>query len=325
MALVSNTIQFSRGSIGDLNFYKDHLGRCIARQKAPKRTRFFDNPNGTRQVDTASEFSVNSRFASKIRQTTNYFISHCSDASYYNRLIALLTKSTEADYLSESGKRRAIRGNIHMLEGFEFNKNRHLCQALHADYHTTINEDTGEIRVDIDSLRPHIDIRGPQNAHYFQIIAIATNASPEVQESNQEVTDLLPFTKEKTGPITLRFTHKSNKGEVLLLRLGVLFYEEYQEVPYLIRDGALSIIEVRKLVKETPKYNPETGERINDNGYPVSREIVKKNWEHKLELKYKLKLVSGQNNKAPAGQIRDKQTRLHYLYERQLLDRYRKG
>ena len=325
MAIVSSPIRFSRGSLGNLNFHRDKQGRCIARQNPPKVKNFYDNPRRTHQVDSAREFGFNTRLASRLRQPLENYVRYCSDASYFNRLVGLLTKCTETDSLSTRGRRLSVRGNIHLIENFEFNKNNHLSHALRAEFSHTIDENTGHVRVDISSIAPLLDIKGPSNATYFQIVAVATACTTDDIHFAQEVTNLLPFTKEETGPLTLSFTLEKFQGDVFTLSLGVLFYEQYQGVPLLLREGAMSIIEVRKLWKETPKYDATTGRRINDDGKPINYESIQNEFNHKLQLRYELPIISGQNNKAPAGEIDDSLHRLRQLYYRQELDRYRKG
>jgi hypothetical protein len=164
---------------------------------------------------------------------------------------------TDTDHLR--GARSCFSGNMHLLEDFEYNKDRPLSTALRADYSTHIDPATGAMRMDIPSFVPGLALQPPSGAKYFQLFIKGAAVSQDYQigklingqdfNNAQTVSQLIPIDALESGDISLELQVPVKPGELLLLGVGILFYEELYGVPLAIRGGALTIARVDKVPK----------------------------------------------------------------------------
>ncbi len=326
MALVTSPIRFSRGTIGNLSFYQDHRGRCIARQKNQRAFDYLDHPDRARQKVSSSEFAHASALAAKLRSPYEDYIHTCSDASYFNRLMGLLRHAAFEDRVSDRGSRIGTRGNIALLEGFEFNKDRHLDQALNADYVTWFDPATRSVRVDIDSFVPHKHIHGPRGARFFQLFVVANVITEEKRYSVQEVSNIIPINSRVSQSHSISLKASDKKGEILTISLGIVFYEEYLGVPQLIRGGAMSFLEIHKISEPAVQQSNTHNTVVNT---PSNQQPTEDGLQHyreaRLMARYKCQMLYGITNESPAGDINHKITRLRQHRFREDMERLRKG
>ena len=326
MALVSSPIQFSRGSFGNMCFYKDHLGRCIARQKRIVPFGYLEDPKRIRQKNSTTEFAAASVIASRLRKPFQKFIQCCSDASYYNRMMGLLRHAAWEDASSPIGKRSSTRGQISLLEGFEFNKDRHLNQALNADYVTWYDPATHKVRVDIDSFIPKNHVRAPKGAKYCQLVLVVNVAGPDEFKAVREVTNLIRVNSNEPQSHSLSLQAVDIPGEVLTVSLGSIFYEEYMGVQSMIRGGSMAFIEVHKLIQPEPLTNTQGDAGPNDDGMPITPPDPLKDWrDARLAARYPAEVLSGETNKYPAGNMTYKTERLRRHLFHQEMEKLRRG
>lgn len=317
MALVASPIQFAKGRLQNLTFYQDANGRCIARTRPRPVQDFQSNPKYDSRFRNALEFGQHARLARLIRTAFSSHLECCTDASYFNRLTGLLRVIAHTDLDSQWGERSFFKGNTSLLQDFEFNANRHFSTALKAEYSTSVNPDTGEFRLDMASFIPRKAVRAPEGTRYIQIILKAAAINQQSDTGLQEVTDLIPLSLQETGPISLSLTLPHNPGDLLILGVGILFYEEYMGIPLALRGGALTIADIGRASskdKDAPRH------------HNLTLEDAKAELDRFLSSRFRGKTVAiGVSNQAPAGNYKSKLSSMLHHRWRMLLDRYRKG
>jgi hypothetical protein len=325
MALVSTPIRFSAGTIGNLSFYTDDRGRCIARERRREVKHFRQNMNAG-DYPLSSEFGINAALAKQLRAPLSTFIRYTSDASYFNRLMALLRMAANDDRQSVRGRRRCTRGNMDLLGGFEFNSRRHLSATFSATYHTMLDKESGSMTVNVESFIPRKAVTAPSGTRYIQLVATASVLSTGTAIGSMEVSNLIPLNNKDTGPLAIPLDLSTLEGDFLVVSLGIIFYEEYNGIPMILRDGALSIVEIERLRKPQYRYDEGSSVPLTDDGKPLNTpEQLADLKDVYLTSKFPCTIISGTTNLKPAGDINEKVRRIQNSLWRQRMEKYRKG
>src|SRR5205085_12305740 len=105
------------------------------------------------------------------------------------RLAKRMMTVVKSDTTSIRGQRSVTKGNIQLLEGFEFNVNGVLSATLNAPYSATINRVTGALSVNIPSFTPAMLISAPQSATHFKIVSAGIELDFDNEVSNSDVNE----------------------------------------------------------------------------------------------------------------------------------------
>jgi hypothetical protein len=320
MALVAPPIRFSRGSLDDVSFYTDSRGRHLARMKRVPNMDFHTHPKLARCRENASEFGGNARIAGRIRKNFNEHAVLFSEGTYFNRLMGLLQMISRMDTQNQRGSRNCLNGNIHLLSGFQFNKDVHLEQAFDVDYTTHIDTATGNMTVNFDSFVPLKAVTAPAGARYFQLLVRGCSLSPSPNGINA-VTNLLPISSKEVEAFSLSVPVAVTEEDLLLLGVGIVFYEEHMGVPLPLRGGAMTIAEVARVGAEAHAPKPDTLKSMDRTAW----EQVLKEFDGNRGAWTIPSVLTGINNSAPAGDLAEKQFALMKHRWLEKLRKYRNG
>src|SRR5688572_12677791 len=159
-----------KGVLDNTSFYPHKNGKCIIRKRRRfNPDKFWYDPKFERCRENVSDFRIASKAASQIKKVFATYKEFYSDSNYYNRLVGLLRLMAET-VTDPRGQRDGLEGNVHLLEGFSFNKDRSLAQALNANCTTSIDHETGLMTFDFDTFRPLARVSAPAGARYFQVL-----------------------------------------------------------------------------------------------------------------------------------------------------------
>ena len=145
--------------------------------------------------------------------------------------------------------RNVLNGKLELVEGFEFNEKGKLSVMLTAPYSSLINRETGEMKISIPAFIPQEMVIAPEAATHVGLISGGAeldfgnkNFKVDMQSSAK-----LPLNNVATNNIVLNNMVPANSTHPLFLALGVVFYQQVNEVLYRLTDGsfnALSIVKV---------------------------------------------------------------------------------
>jgi hypothetical protein len=250
------------GSIGNINFYNDQDGKPLARRRAGPSPEALKSSNYIGFRLKRAEFTRSSSIASKISKNFIRFQPTVMDGSWFNRLTSLAKAISVTDYESLLGSRHPIKGNIWLLEGYQFNKKRLLDQILRVDSSWFDAGDSGMLQLRFASFNPRRDIDWPQGATHCQIITIAAdldrdNGSGKLipaststgkltnKPSVLAASELLPLVDGEMGSFCLELDFRPEKDALQIYATGIIFYEFKKGFPKSLRkQGALEIVRV---------------------------------------------------------------------------------
>jgi hypothetical protein len=268
------------GSLGNISFYINREGKCIARRKGgPRPNMFHTHPHFERNRENSAEFGGASTTAGKIRSMFSGYGKYCSEGSHFNRLMGLIHTVARFDPQSIRGQRNVFNGNIYLLEGFEFSKKLSLAEAVNTEFSHFIEPETGRVEIHLSSFVPVAAVKAPPGAKYFQIIAKAGTVYEEADNPGlamMKATPLMLLHGKETGSITLELDAGLRKigGEAMILTgAGVIFYEEEMGVPIPMRSGAFALLGVERTTpyEEAIVVDKKAGE-VTDRTAAIAQE-----------------------------------------------------
>ncbi len=257
MAIVDSILKIKSGKLGDLRFYKDADGRTIISQVGDGKPRIsLEHTDANQFISYNLEFGRASTVASQIRRALPTRQKYMRDPGYFSRLSGLLTHIVHTDFLGERFERKFQRGNLNLLTGFEFNRNRHFKEAFHGKFSSEVDRQTGKMKVEFQPFTPALDVSGPANAKQFQLIVqgASLSKSPSRAEDYSEVFDLQSDATQ--APFSLELQVKPGQDEIMLLSVGIIFLEEEYGEVYVVRDGALVILDACVPAMENEETEP---------------------------------------------------------------------
>lgn len=249
-----------RGTLGDLNYYRTQKGQCIIRQRRQStKNAFYRHPRYERCRENVAEFVLTSKHASRISRAFSSRRKYFSDSEHFNRLVGLLRMIAQTS-TSERGSRCWNEGNIHLLEGFSFNKDRSFSNTINAESSVTIDTDTGHCHLLLADFVPALDLHPPARAAYFQIIfRVAVLGEDGKDYEFEDLTGLHATNSAAPLAISLQTPFLSTPGALILVGAGILFYEDYMGIPVPIRGGTFEILEVQRHL--TPGQKPTSPDK----------------------------------------------------------------
>ena len=238
-----------RGTIGDVSFYSSPDGLLFRKKPILSRENFFSDPRLDVQRRNSREFGIAARAGKLLMDAISTSIKLAKDRKLTSRLLAALLKAARKDLVNLFGERNPANGNLYLLNGFEFNANIALQNALKARFTTRINRVTGEMEINIPAFIPNDVLSGPQGATHFRLISAATEFDPVNNScyAKESLQDLHPLNAAQMPMLKIVHQLGANSTHPILLLLGVAFYmvvnDEVLDVGG-VAGNALSIVAV---------------------------------------------------------------------------------
>jgi hypothetical protein len=231
-----------QGTIGNITFYKSRDGFMAREKGSLDANRIANDPAFQRTRENGAEFGRAGKAGKVIRTAFRSLLQNVSDSRMIARLVKELMKVIKADETNPRGFRNVTDGEPDMLTGFEFNVNSKLGTTLYAPYSHNINRVTGELSVSIPSFIPVNMVAAPSGTTHFKIVSAGAEIDFENESYVDNVTNSTEFAWNGTGTpvITLLNTVPAGSTKVLLLVLGIEFYQDVNGVKYSLKNGAFN-------------------------------------------------------------------------------------
>lgn len=172
MAKQKGAVKLS-GTIGDISFYQSN-NNFLAREKTgPTRHQVLTADYFVRTRENGTEFGHCSSTGKLLRSALGLKGRDHPDTTVTNRLAARLVKVMHSDTESPRGQRRVHRGELSILEGFEFLQGARLAEGFLARYEVIFHREEGSCTLHVPSFMPQACIEVPPHATYVRLVATA--------------------------------------------------------------------------------------------------------------------------------------------------------
>lgn len=237
------------GKIGGITYFKGKDGWMARDGQGIDGKRIKTDERYERTRENASEFGRAAKGMKEIRLALNTILKKTSDSRAMTRLSKLLFQILKTDPVNARGEREVALGDISLLNNFQFNIAKDLKTALDPRFYTsTMNRETGEATITIQSFNPRIDLSFPDAANHFRFVMAAVEVDFENLQHNKFISssNSVPLNTNATEALTLTTTLAANSTRSLILVFGIRFEDVVNGVAYPLNDSSyntLAIIE----------------------------------------------------------------------------------
>ncbi|GEP98106.1 hypothetical protein [Chitinophaga cymbidii] len=231
------------GALGNVVFYHTKDGN-FARQKPAGRKTISE-----RVTENLSEFARAAQAGKLIRRSFASIINDIDAPALTKRLSSELGMILKTDSVSPRGLRNFVEADMELLEGFELNDNKALSTALKVPYTTTIDRETGNMKVVVPALNPSKLIESSEAAtHYkFTLAGAAINFGNRDHITATLESGMLVIANEVNPQLELEVQVPVIGDNTLILALGLSFYQHTNGKDYAVgakQSNALAFVAV---------------------------------------------------------------------------------
>jgi hypothetical protein len=137
----------------------------------------------------------------------------------------LLQKVIKADKFNTPGERNVLKGNLQLLEGYELDQDLPLSKILQASYTSSIDPDSGMMRIYFPSFVPFKQLIYPDNVTHCRIIAVGASLNFDYYNATIESdsSPLIPLIDKVTPGFALNLRVSPRDGQAMMLILGISY------------------------------------------------------------------------------------------------------
>lgn len=239
------------GTMGELTYIKTKDGYEAKEKGGVSASTIATSDKFVRVRENGAEFGRGGKAVKLIRQAFNLLVRDASDSRSTGRLVQRAVRALKLDPTSARGQRVISKGDLTLLQGFDFNADSVLSSTFLVPYTVTVDRPGGHLTVNIPSFVPSNGVVQPKGATHFKIVC----GGAEIDfDKNLYTRDLqasadLPINGIATAAINLVATVTANSTLPLFFVLGIDFSQEINGIMYPLLSGgfnALAIVNVSK-------------------------------------------------------------------------------
>jgi hypothetical protein len=213
--------------------------------------RIKNDPVYERTRENMAEFSRAGKAAKLLRNVFRDVTINAKDIITQARLVKVTSRIVISDPVNERGARTVNNGDLQQLRNFHFNERAGIEDVLFVRCPMSFNRVSGEVTINIPSFVPRQSIEPAKGATHVRIVAAAAaiNFDTEQHEYAMQATPELQYNTDPTQAITLTLALPANSKDVVLVALGIEYYQKVNSRSYALKTGehnATSIVLVDK-------------------------------------------------------------------------------
>ncbi len=238
-----------QGTIGNITFFKSGDGYMVREKGGVSAKRIATDPAFQRTRENGYEFGRAGVSGKQIRTAFRHVLQHTSDSKMVSRLTRDLMRIIKTDATSPRGQRTVTEGQLHLLEGFEFNDQAQLSSTLYAPYFATVERSADQASIEVPAFVPASMLAQPEGATHFRI---STALAVIDFDQNQWVNDFrqtayVDLQAPTSGVISHDYALPAGTDLPVFLSLGIEFFQEVNGVFYMLRNGAYNAMAIVKI------------------------------------------------------------------------------
>jgi hypothetical protein len=241
-----------KGSMGELTYYKDQDGFKVKEKSEIEKSRIQNDPNFELTRQNGAEFGQAAKSGKLIRMAFRTLLLNTADSRVTSRMTQLAKTVLNTDTTSARGARIVTKGNLELLEGFEFNIKSPLSTCFVAVYSIAADRAAGTLTVSIPSFVPVNKIVSPTGATHCRIVAGGAAidfVNSTIDSDDKEVYAEIKLDATATQAITLQHTVTANTTLPLFVALGIEFFQELNGTLNPMKNGGFNSLTLVKVVK----------------------------------------------------------------------------
>jgi hypothetical protein len=265
-----------RGLLDDVCGRKTEDGDILQRKTGPTRKQVLKHKKFINTRRNAREFGGAVAASTLLRRVLGYTVKavkHSKLVSYMNKQLHEVAMS---DTESGWGDRCVNKGDLQLLEGFDYNQELSLDVALPVKLSHELNVATGQVQLSVPGCLVRHKRVFPKEATHFRIVSCAGAVNFDKKRCSFHITEseLLPLGKKMTA-LQLEHQLAGKPGEVMLHTAGIIFFEVIDGKERMLRGGVLKVVEVARVAASMRVADRKDTSIINKNSSRTSVRQVK--------------------------------------------------
>lgn len=237
------------GKLGNLVYYS-YKGTPVVRMDGSKSAEYYKKaPEMARFRENGWEFGRGAKTKAFIKRAFAPLLFQVKDGDMDQRLNMTVNDLLFKDNVSERGKRRLTGENLKLLKGFEFNKKALMRKIIQFEYESSIDKESGIMRVFIKPFVPKETIKAPVGSTHFRLVAGGACLDLEKLESESDFKQSNTWGVDTDDAIAIELTMgmpMKVEGSMMLV-FGIQFSDDDNGLPdwksYKEKNG-LKVVEV---------------------------------------------------------------------------------
>lgn len=236
------------GSIGDVTYYKSKNGKFARKKAVVNKSNFTTNPKMAKVRAHTVDFAHAIKAGSLIRIAFRNMLKDAKQSNTSNRLTGVLFRALKSDVTHPRGQRQISASDLSLLNKYEFNETVKVSNSIYSTINTTVDRVTGRVNVEIADIVPKRALNAPVNATHFRIAmgAAVLDFAGFNQTYIEAATQELPISSEQIDDIGLTGMLPANSTGIIMVVLGIEFFETEGTLRTLITPSGMSILEISK-------------------------------------------------------------------------------
>jgi hypothetical protein len=248
MAKVKSQFALS-GTIADLTFRQTMYGPIAQCRPGPSREQVLNSDKFRFTRLNAGIFRKVTQDGKLLRKALRQAIDSVRHPNLNGMMIKMLYTMAKTDKHSRRPCRHAAAGEISLMEGFEFNHQLSLDQALPVKVTHNLDVASGVMQLELPAFIERRKKGFPKEATHFRIVScgVVVDFESGKYRNDAHTSDLLPLGKQT--PTAIRWEHqlKAAPGEVMVHVLAIEFYKVVPGKITLLKWGAAKILQAARM------------------------------------------------------------------------------
>jgi hypothetical protein len=230
-----------RGQIGGIVFYVGPDGAGAKGESGLTKERVMTAPEFAGSRRAGSAFGLSAKGGSLVRKGIGQRVKMLAETRMTGRMnkriYAIIKSDSSTDMLDE---KQIHKGDLKLLKGFSWHKDKPLTTALLADYTVNIDRAAGLMEVRFASFVPKRGLKAPEGATHFELFTAGMSANFEKMAviSAAASGGVMAINGRGTGSLELSCAVATGGDLPLVLGLGILFYQEVGGKQRLLVEGS---------------------------------------------------------------------------------------
>jgi len=236
------------GTYDDVTFMKTQDGYIAKKKSSISKQRIKTDKKFQRTRENNAEFTNAAKAGKLLRNSINTLLKDAKDNRVTSRLMKLMMVVAKSDPESVRGSRTTAKGDVSLLEKFDFNVNAPLTNAIKMEPQAQIDRAQGQLKVDLQQFIPTQSVTVPDGCTHFKIVSAGVELDFEKESyvANNTETEALPWDSNPVQPLTLTTAVTAASTKPLLLVLGLQFFQRSNGKDYPLQSGAYNALSIIK-------------------------------------------------------------------------------
>lgn len=233
-----------KGTLGDITFAKTKNGYIVKTKSEISKDKLDHAKEFEKFRHNKSEFARCGIAVKLVRDAFKDLVAYGKDSTLSQRMQKLMMEAAKTDPVSERGMRSPEKGNIHLLQGFEFNARAEWNRSIRVSFLTALDRVTGKFSLTLPGFTPQQVVTPPEGSNRFRIVCACSEVdiAAHTQKTVMVQTGLLPIDSTALAPTVIQDSVTPNSDKLLFLVVGIQFAQEMNGFEYPDTGGEFNVL-----------------------------------------------------------------------------------